>query len=73
MLLARGRPEDVESAENLRASAVNKLHELLLLDRPPELKDVSDENILFDHMLPVSPGGSRFTGLGLLQFFMPRI
>ena len=70
VLLARGRPQDSETAARLREKALAVLHTLLPLDKPPELDGVTDETILFDHMLPVCPGGPRFTGLGLLQCFM---
>lgn len=70
MLLARGNTKDVVTANDLREQALMVLHRLLPLNHPPELKDVTDEAILFDHMLPISPGGARFTGHGLLQCFM---
>ena len=70
MLLARGNPDDIENGEYLRSKALKVLERLYPLDPPPELKDVTDEAILFDHMLPISPGGTRFTGQGLLQYFM---
>jgi hypothetical protein len=70
VLLAQGRAQDIEAANNLREKALRVLHRLLPLDMPPELKGVTDEAILFDHMLPISPGGPRFTGRGLLQHFM---
>jgi hypothetical protein len=50
---------------------VRKLsHRLLPMDMPPELDGVTDETILFDHLMPISPGGPRFTGRGLLERFM---
>jgi hypothetical protein len=72
VLLARGRPEDVEAAENLREKSLAVLHRLLPLDMAPELEGVTDDAILFDHMLPISPGGPRFTGRGLLEIFMKK-
>lgn len=72
VLLARGRPEDVEVAESLREKSLAVLRRLLPLDMAPELEGVEDEAILFDHMLPVSPGGPRFTGRGLLECFMKK-
>lgn len=72
MLLARGRAGDVEAAKNLRDRALKVLYRLLPLDHPPELKDVTDEAILFDHMLPICPGGARFTGRDLLPYFMQK-
>jgi len=70
VLLARGNADDLETAEYLREKALKVLDRLLPLDLPPELADVTDKVILFDHMLPISPGGARFTGQGLLQYFM---
>lgn len=69
-LLAQGRASDIEPAYDLRRKALSVLHRLLPEDMPPELEDVTDDAILFDHMLPISPGGPRFTGQGLLQCFM---
>jgi hypothetical protein len=43
---------------------------LLPMDVPAELVGVTDEAILFDHLMPISPGGPRFTGQGLLERFM---
>lgn len=68
--MAQGRAEDVGTANSLQNKALEVLHRLLPLDHPPELTGVTDEAILFDHMLPVSPGGPRFTGRGLLEQFM---
>ena len=70
MLLAQGREEDIEVANNLREKSLSVLDRLLPLDMPPELEGVTNKAILFDHMLPVSSGGPRFTGLGLLQYFI---
>lgn len=70
VLLAQDRSEDVETANELREKALAVLHRLLPMDPPPELEGVTDETILFDHMLPISPGGPRFTGRGLLERFM---
>lgn len=70
VLLARGRPEDVEAANSYQERSLAVLHRLLPIDMAPELESVTDESILFDHMLPISPGGPRFTGTGLLQCFM---
>lgn len=72
VLLTIGRPDDIEYAQGLRDKAIRVLNKLLPLDMPPELKGVTDEGVLFDHMLPVSPGGPRFTGRDLLQYFMPK-
>lgn len=72
MLVARGKAEDIDTANSLREKALAVLHRLLPLDFPEELKGVTDEAILFDHMLPISPGGPRFTGRGLLECFMPK-
>lgn len=70
VLVARGRSDDAETAQTLYEKAVKVLYRLLPLDHPPELKDVQDEAVLFDHMLPISPGGTRFTGRDLLPYFM---
>lgn len=70
MLVARGNVNDIEEAEGLREQALKVLHRLLPFDHPPELENVTDEAILFDHLLPISPGGPRFTGQRLLQYFM---
>lgn len=69
VLLAQSRPEDIETANELHAAALTTLHRLLPMDSPPEL-DGADETILFDHLMPISPGGPRFTGRGLLEKFM---
>lgn len=69
-LSARGKAEDREEATKLRQRALDVLHRLLPLDMPPELEGVDDEAILFDHMLPITPGGPRFTGVGLLKYFI---
>ena len=58
---------NLEETQTLHEKALEVLHRLLPLDRPPELRDVTDEAILFDHMLTIS--GARFTGQGLLQCF----
>jgi hypothetical protein len=70
VLLAQDRSEDIETASELREAALATLHRLLPLDPPPELDGVTDETILFDHLMPISPGGPRFTGRGLLEKFM---
>lgn len=70
VLLAQDRPEDIETANELREAALATLHRLLPMDLPPELDGVGDEIILFDHLMPISPGGPRFTGRGLLERFM---
>lgn len=70
VLTAQGRPHDIENASDLRAKAMDVLHRLLPLDMPPELEGVTDDSILFDHML--HPGGPRFTGRDLLRFFMKK-
>lgn len=54
----------------MQEKAREVLDRLLPLDMPPELEGVTDKYILFDHMLPVSPGGPRFTGRGLLERFL---
>ncbi|KAM0723449.1 hypothetical protein Q7P37_000435 [Cladosporium fusiforme] len=72
VLQAQGRPEDVDEVATLRDSALETLHRLLPLDFPQELRSVTDEAILFDHMLPISPGGPRFTGKGLLERFVQK-
>lgn len=75
VLTARGRPEDIETADGLRERALRTLQKLLPLDKPympSELEDVTDEAILFDHLLPITPGGPRFTGIGLLPYFTPK-
>jgi hypothetical protein len=69
-MMAQDRPEDIETANELREKALVMLHRLLPMDLPPQLDGVTDENILFDHLMPVSPGGPRFTGRGLLGVFM---
>jgi hypothetical protein len=68
--MAQDRSEDIETASELRAKALEVLYRLLPMDMPPELDGVTDENVLFDHLMPVSPGGSRFTGRGLLEVMM---
>jgi hypothetical protein len=68
--LAQDRPEDIETANELHEAALATLHRLLPMDSPPELDGVTDETILFDHLMPISPGGPRFTGRGLLERFM---
>lgn len=68
MLLLRARPEDTQIAQDLRDKALRVLHKLLPLDRPPELAECEDEAVLFDHMQTIS--SVRFTGQGLLQYFM---
>lgn len=70
VLLAQDRPEDIETANELHEAALATLHRLLPMDSPPELDGVTDETILFDHLMPISPGGPRFTGRGLLERFM---
>ena len=70
VLSAQNRPEDTETANELRGAALATLHRLLPMDSPPELDGVTDEAILFDHLMPISPGGPRFTGRGLLEMFM---
>ena len=70
VLLAQNRQEDIETANELREKALAVLHRLMSLDTPPELEGVTDETILFDHLMPISPGGPRFTGRGLLEKFM---
>jgi hypothetical protein len=70
VILAQDRPEDIETANDLREKALATLHRLLPMDMPPELDGVTDETILFDHLMPISPGGPRFTGRGLLERFM---
>jgi hypothetical protein len=72
VLLAQNRPEDIETANELCEAARTTLHRLLLMDSPPELDGVTDESILFDHLMPISPGGPRFTGQGLLERFMQK-
>ena len=69
VLLAQDRPEDIETANELYEAALTTLHRLLPMDSPPELNGVTDETILFDHLMPISPGGPRFTGRGLLGKF----
>jgi len=69
VLLAQDRQEDIETANELREKALAVLHRLMPLDTPPELEGVTDETILFDHLMPISPGGPRFTGRGLLEKF----
>lgn len=69
VLFAQGKDKGEDDAEGLKNEALAFLRRLLPLDRAPELRDVTDEAILFDHMLPVSPGGPRFTGRGLLECF----
>jgi hypothetical protein len=61
---------DLEEARTLHEKALKVLHRLLPLDPAPELRDITDEAILFDHMLTIS--GARFTGQGLLQCFMKK-
>lgn len=70
VLLACGRPEDVENANSLYQKSLAVLDRLISLDMPRELEGPTDKAILFDHMLPISPGGPRFTGRGLLECFM---
>jgi hypothetical protein len=70
VLIAQSRPEDIDTARDLRTKAMGVLHRLLPLDMPPELEGVTDDSILFDHML--HPGGPRFTGRGLLRYFMSK-
>lgn len=69
MLRLQGKG-DLEETRTLHEKALEVLHRLLPLDPAPELKDVTDEAILFDHMLTIS--GARFTGQGLLQCFMKK-
>lgn len=70
VLLAKPDSQSSDMAQMLLERSRRVLYRLLPLDTPPELENVHDEGVLFDHMLPVSPGGARFTGLGLLQYFM---
>jgi len=70
VMLAQDRPEDIETANELCENALAALHRLLPMDVPVELDGVTDEAILFDHLMPISPGGPRFTGQGLLERFM---
>ena len=70
VILAQDRPEDIETANELHGAALATLHHFLPMDVPPELDGVTDETILFDHLMPISPGGPRFTGRGLLERFM---
>lgn len=69
MLQLQGKG-DLEETRTLHEKALEVLHRLLPLDPAPELRDVTDEAILFDHMLTIS--GARFTGQGLLQCFMKK-
>lgn len=62
---------DLEETRTLREKALEVLHRLLPLDHPPQLAGVTDEAVLFDHMLTIS--GARFTGQGLLQRFMKKV
>lgn len=70
VILAQDRPEDIETANELHGAALATLHHFLPMDVPLELDGVTDETILFDHLMPISPGGPRFTGRGLLERFM---
>jgi len=70
VLVARGNVKDTEEAKELREQALKVVHHLLPLNHPPELDDATDEAISFDHLLPISPGGPRFMGQRLLQYFM---
>jgi hypothetical protein len=72
VLSAQNRPEDIEMANELCEAALATLHRLLPMDSPPELDGVTDEAVLFDHLMPISPGGPRFTGQGLLERFMQK-
>lgn len=72
VLQAKGRPEDTGMTKVLRERSLRTLHRLLPLDNPPELEGVTDEAILFDHLLPINPGGTRFTGRNLLPYFMKK-
>jgi hypothetical protein len=69
VLTAQCRAEVADEAEGLQEKATEVLDRLLPKDRPAELQGVMDKYVLFDHMLPVSPGGPRFTGVGLLERF----
>jgi hypothetical protein len=71
VLLAQDK--DAEMAKNLQEKATEVLHRLLPMDLPSELAEVTDEVVLFDHMLPISPGGPRYTGVGLLELFMRKV
>jgi hypothetical protein len=72
VLLVQDRSEDIEAANELHRAALATLHRLLPMDLPSELDGVTDESILFDHLMPISPGGPRFTGQGLLERFMQK-
>ena len=72
ILEKKSNTEDKEAAKVLYEKSLRVLHKLLPLDNPPELAGVKDEAVLFDHMLPISPGGTRFTGIGLLPYFMQK-
>lgn len=52
-------------ADQLEIQALTTLKRLLPLDLPDCLQNVTDNGILFDHILTVC--GARFTGQGLLE------
>lgn len=70
VLEAKDHPEDAAVMKVLHERSRRVLYRLLPLDHPPELEGVTDEAVLFDHLSPISPGGTRFTGRGLLPYFM---
>ena len=57
--------KELEKAQQLLGDAESVLKLLLPLDFPGSLKDVTDQSILYDHLLTVC--AARFTGKGLLQ------